>query len=399
MAVHTRGYPRRCAGRRVLGRHCLPRLQAVCPGRGAQSSQRSIRRFVLVRAACPAGYRRDLRRRVRKLPGSSPIPHRLILTKVGTVALIAASLTVLARPAAADQFTDQITAAQQQKQKVDHEIASLKAQIAAAKDQEVKLASIITGLNAKISATEAQVAAAKQQLAVIDANLAQAQVQLTAERDKLAAEKRQLSKQIIVIYEMQQQSTPINNLIASGSFNSFWTSVINSRRISDQELSTVDQIHQQQDVIQTDVDSIWSQQQQQQAVVAQVFSAEQQLTSQRAVQQQALNYLARVQAENQRREQQMEAADNALNAQIAQLQQEEAAALAAGGGSGPFVCPDSGPISQGFGCTPFSFEPYDPNCRERHFHNGLDIAGACGNNIYAGDSGIAHIEPYMSYGC
>ena len=317
---------------------------------------------------------------------------------MGAVALIAASLTVLARPAAADQFTDQITAAQQQKQKVDQEIASLKAQIAAAKDQEVKLASIITGLNAQISATEAQVAAAKQQLAVIDANLAQAQVQLAAARAKLAAEKRQLSKQIIVIYEMQQQSTPINNLIASGSFNSFWTSVINSRRISDQELSTVDQIHQQQDVIQADVDAIWSQQQQQQAVVAQVVSAEQQLTSQRAVQQQALNYLARVQAANQLREQQMEAADNALNAQIAQLQQQEQEALAAGGGSGRFVWPDSGPISQGFGCTPFSFEPYDPNCRERHFHNGLDIAGACGNNIYAGDAGIAHVEPYMSYG-
>jgi murein DD-endopeptidase MepM/ murein hydrolase activator NlpD len=317
---------------------------------------------------------------------------------VGAVALIAASLTALARPAAADQFTDQITAAQQQKQKVDQEIANLKTQIASAKDQEAKLASIITGLNAQISATEAQVTAAKQQLAVIDANLAEAQVQLTAARSQLAAEKRQLSKQIIVIYEMQQQSTPINNLIASGSFNSFWTSVINSRRISDQELSTVDLIHQQQDVIQADVDSIWSQQQQQQAVVAQLFSAQQQLSGQRAVQQAALDYLARVQAQNQVREQQMEAADNALNAQIAQLQQEEAAALAAGGGSGRFVWPDSGPITQGFGCTPFSFEPYDASCPQRHFHNGLDIAGACGNNIYAGDAGIAHIEPYMNYG-
>ena len=70
----------------------------------------------------------------------------------------------------------------------------------------------------------------------------------------------------------------------------------------------------------------------------------------------------------------------------------------AGGGSGHFIWPDTGPISQGFGCTPYPFEPYDPSCPQKHFHNGLDIAGACGNHIIAADAGIAYIEPFMGNG-
>ena len=314
------------------------------------------------------------------------------------MALIAATLSVVARPVHADQFTDRIAADQQQKQKVDSQLANLRAQIAAAKDQEAKLQSIITGLDAQINSTQAQIDVANQRLDAINANLAAAQLRLQAAQEELAREKRQLAKEIVIIYELQQQSTPINNLLASGSFNTFWASVINGRRISDQELATVDQIHHQQDVIQTDVNDISNQRQQQQSVVAQLASFHDQLNQQRAVQQSALNYLAQVEAANEERARQMEAASAALNAQIAQLQQEEAAALSAGGGSGRFVWPDSGPISQGFGCTPYSFEPYDPNCSTRHFHNGIDIAGPCGNNIYAADAGIAHVEPFMPYG-
>ncbi|MBV9101748.1 MAG: peptidoglycan DD-metalloendopeptidase family protein [Candidatus Dormibacteraeota bacterium] len=312
--------------------------------------------------------------------------------------LLAGTLVALARPVAADQYTDQISADQHQKQSIDQQIANLKAEIANAKDQEAKLQSVIAGLDAQISTTEGQIGAAKAQLAVIESNLAAAQAQLDEAKAQLAAEKRQLAKQIVVIYEMQQQSTPINNLLASGSFNSFWADVINGRRISDQELATVDEIHHQQDVIQSDVDAITAQRQQQQAMLGQLAAEQQQLDSQRAVQQAALAFLAYIQAQDQAREQQMQAAAAALDSQIAQLQQEEQLALAAGGGDGRFVWPDSGPISQGFGCTPFAFEPYDPSCPSKHFHSGIDIAGACGNSIYAADSGIAYIEPYQSYG-
>ena len=104
-----------------------------------------------------------------------------------------------------------------------------------------------------------------------------------------------------------------------------------------------------------------------------------------------------LQASDNQKLAEMEKATKELNAQIAQLQAQEAAALAAGGGNGHFAWPETGPITQGFGCTTYPFEPYDPNCSTRHFHSGIDIAAPCGNNITAADSGIAHTY-YSGYG-
>lgn len=160
----------------------------------------------------------------------------------------------------------------------------------------------------------------------------------------------------------------------------------------------VAQIHQQQGVIAGDVANIQQEQLQQQGVVSDLYNAELQLDQQRNAQQTAFNYLQRVEAHDQQLALQWQAAYNVLNNQIAHLQAQERAALAAGGGSGRFVWPDSGPISQGFGCTPFVFEAYDPACATRHFHNGIDIAGPCGNDIVAADAGIAYIQPYQSWG-
>ncbi len=317
---------------------------------------------------------------------------------MGAVALVAATLTVLARPVAADQYTDRIKRDRQEQQQANSQIARLRAQIAAAQNKEAVLQGVIAGLDVQIVGTQAQIAGAKTQLSQIQAQLAAAKATLAAAEAQLAAEKRQLSRQVIVIYELQQQSTPLNNLMSSGDFNSFWTSVIDGRRISDAELQTVGVIRRQQAVIQGDVAAIAAKRQQQEAVLASLDTAEAQLLSQRSVQQAAVNYLAQLQAQDRRLALQWQAAYNTLNTQIAKLQSEEAAARAAGGGSGRFSWPDTGPISQGFGCTPFTFEAYDPACPQKHFHNGIDIAGACGNDITAADAGIAHIEPYESWG-
>jgi murein DD-endopeptidase MepM/ murein hydrolase activator NlpD len=103
---------------------------------------------------------------------------------------------------------------------------------------------------------------------------------------------------------------------------------------------------------------------------------------------------------------QITASSNNLNNEIAQLNAQEAAAQAAaannaggGGGGGSFVWPESGPISQGFGCTTFQFEAYDASCPTPHrFHNGIDIASGCGTAIVASAAGVVHIEPFDRYG-
>lgn len=311
---------------------------------------------------------------------------------------MAASLFAIAMPTSADQITDHITQAQRQLNRVKAEIAALKAQIAAAKNQEAALTVIITGLDQRIVATEAQVASASRRLSAIDVHLGTAHAQLAAARTLLGTEEHQLAREVVVYYEFENQSTPLSNLLATGDFNQFWTDLINGGRISARELQTVNVVNSQRQAVQADVARISADQQKQQEVLSQLHGVEQSLYEERAVRTGAVAYLAQLQARDLRSAQEWEAAANAINGQIAQLQKEEAAARAAGGGSGHFIWPDTGPISQGFGCTSYPFEPYDPACPQKHFHNGLDIAGACGNNILAADAGLAYIEPFMAYG-
>jgi murein DD-endopeptidase MepM/ murein hydrolase activator NlpD len=101
----------------------------------------------------------------------------------------------------------------------------------------------------------------------------------------------------------------------------------------------------------------------------------------------------------------VEAQRKAIDAQVAQLQKKyEAAARAAGGGTGQFEWPmpscGHGCISQPFGCNSYWFEQYDAACPYPHrIHTGIDIAGPYGTPIIAADTGVISFYPgYYGYG-
>src|SRR5207302_6821131 len=180
-----------------------------------------------------------------------------------------------------------------------------------------------------------------------------------------------------------------------GSFNDFFTAVINSQRISDYEKRTVTRINDDKNQIQVEVANRTAEEQQKQAAKARKDAELAQLASAKAAQQDALAYLAQLQAQALQAEQQAEAAVQALQSAINALTLQRNKL-----GSGRLVWPNDGPISQGFGCNTYWFEPYDSRfCHyPLHFHNGLDIAGPCWSNVVAADSGIAYPQPFMSYG-
>jgi len=95
----------------------------------------------------------------------------------------------------------------------------------------------------------------------------------------------------------------------------------------------------------------------------------------------------------------VQAERKAIDAQVAILAQKYAAAARkAGGGSGVFEWPEPGCgfgcITQGFGCSTFYLEIYDPACPYPHkIHTGLDIAGPYRTNIVAADTGVAYLHP------
>jgi murein DD-endopeptidase MepM/ murein hydrolase activator NlpD len=287
----------------------------------------------------------------------------------------------------------------------------LQISIASAQMQEPLLQAAIDKLNQQIAQTQTLVAQNQSILDGINANLAATQDKLAQQQAKLAQEKQHLSEQLIVLYELQQQSTPLNNLLTSKNFNDFWQGVIETQRISSQESATTRQVQETEAEVQADLNQIAAEQAQQQQVVNELVSIKKTLDAQQATKEDALQRLQAARAADQAKVAAITASNNNLNNEIAQLNAQEQAAQAAaaaaaqnnggggGGGGGSWVWPDSGPISQGFGCTQYQFEPYDASCPYPHrFHNGIDIAGACGNAILASAGGVVHIEPYDPYG-
>ena len=48
-------------------------------------------------------------------------------------------------------------------------------------------------------------------------------------------------------------------------------------------------------------------------------------------------------------------------------------------------------ITQPFGCTTLTLEPFDPMCTSRHVHTGVDLAAPAGTPVHAATGGVAHI--------
>jgi murein DD-endopeptidase MepM/ murein hydrolase activator NlpD len=143
----------------------------------------------------------------------------------------------------------------------------------------------------------------------------------------------------------------------------------------DQQRTQVQILLQQQQAVQADLEKNL-------ATQAAALAAEQQLQAQLAA-----DY-AQVQAERA-----------AIDAQVAKLSLAyDAAAEKAGGGNGVFEWPmpacGFGCITQGFGCSTFYLEVYDPACPYPHkIHTGVDIAGPYGTQIVAADTGVAYLYP------
>jgi hypothetical protein len=68
------------------------------------------------------------------------------------------------------------------------------------------------------------------------------------------------------------------------------------------------------------------------------------------------------------------------------------AALSGIGGAGGWTRPvDGAVVSQPFGCTPYTMEPFDRSCPSGHFHSGIDLAVPMGTPIRAALDGVAHV--------
>ena len=298
-----------------------------------------------------------------------------------------------AQPTAADDISNK----QHQRAQVASLVTQLQGDIATAKNQEATLQNLVSAIDGQIGLTQAEVAAAQVQLTQIQADLVAEQGVLAQTQARLLADKQSLAEALVSAYELRSKQDGLNELLSAGDAQAFWQRWLADQRFNDAQNQMTNSVSGDEANVSHQLDLIGQEKQHQQQVLDQLNATMGRLQDQRNQREAAYEVLQKVQAADAARLAEAVAAEHQIDVQIAELQAEQAAAAAHGGGNGQFIWPESGPISQYFGCTPYYFEPYDPSCPSRHFHSGLDIAAACGTNLVAADAGIAHTY-YTNWG-
>ncbi len=315
---------------------------------------------------------------------------------LGILMLSVLAVAVVSGPGLSPASADQLSDAQAKRDAIGKQMDSLRGQIAAAKDQESKLQLTIQSIDLQVQQTEQNITDAQAKLDQIDADLDRATKDLADTRARLAVDKKELAQQLIVIYKQGETST-INRVLGSSTFNQFWQQLIDLRRLASSQQDTLDAVTADEKRVNQLVADITTKQGQQKQALADLKTQADGLQVQLSAREATVAELQRVQAQDAAQLALAEQSAKEVDNEIAQIKAAQEAAARRGGGNGHFVWPEQGPITQGFGCTPYQFENYDPNCPSRHFHTGIDIGAPWGTPVGAGDAGIAYTY-YSGYG-
>jgi murein DD-endopeptidase MepM/ murein hydrolase activator NlpD len=286
---------------------------------------------------------------------------------------------------------------QQQLQNIQGQISNVQSQINALYQLICNLNKQIDQQNQLIAQTKANIDDLNRKIRFKTGDLTRLQADV-AIRDQLLDQRAR--------YE--DSHGPINYaelVLTAASFNDLVNRMVAAQQIaaSDHRLLGFlglehEQLAQDQQDLNTQKDQVTALLHQQQAV-------EVELQKTKATQQAAIALAAQLEVQLQDQYAQVQAQRAAIDAQVAQLaQQYDAAARKAGGGSGVFEWPipacGFSCITQGFGCSTFYLEVYDPSCPYPHkIHTGVDIAGPYGTNVVAADTGVVYLYPWsIGYG-
>lgn len=296
-------------------------------------------------------------------------------------AVAVVALTFVLLTAVSDSVFDK----QQQLQGLNGQIITAKTQIKRLLDQENAIKQQIAALDSQLQTVAMEIQQEVAKLAAIAAQIDQAKADLKAKEAELAQHLAEFGKRMRAMYKSGQVSG-LDLVLSAANFTDLVNRIFFFAAIVQDDRRQVEALRRERAAIEGLKADLEAKRVQQAQVVKSIQDQRAQLQAVRNQRASAVQQVAAIEAQFAQQLADMEAQRAALQTQIAAILGESLRARS----SGKWKWPMDGLITQGFGCTTYPFEPYDPNCATRHFHSGIDIAFDYGTPVHAADGGIVH---------
>jgi len=281
--------------------------------------------------------------------------------------------------------SDTVWDKQQQLQGLNGSIIATRTEIAQLLSQERALQSQIAAIDAQLQAVQTQVDQETAKLVQLGQQVDLAKMQLALKEAELAQHIADFGHRMRIMYKSGQVSG-LELVFSAANFTDLMNRIFFFNDIVREDRRQMAELQKERAAIETMKVDLEAKQAQQAQVVKQIQDQKTQLQGMRDQRAASERQIAAIEAKFQQQLADMEAQRAALQAQIASLVHESFRARS----SGKWKWPIDGVITQGFGCTTYPFEPYDPSCPSHHFHSGIDIATDYGTPVHAADGGIVH---------